>query len=318
MARRVCTANPELMVVVDGDTGYGNPLSVRRTVDLWEQAGATGIFIEDQVWPKRCGHMDGKEVVPVDDWLAKLAAAVEQRTDLFVTARTDARAVIGLDEAIDRARAAVEVGVDAVFVEAPESIAELQAISESLPAVTLVANMVEGGKTPLLTPAELPRPRVRPDRVAVVGAVRCGQGHAGRPRHSGRTRHVARPRRLGGRIRRVRRPRRPRPPPTTRRAFDPAHHLIFVALPPIIGGRATKIRGCRGQTVSCAGQVGVSFGGHQERPDTSGPATWDWTPKVPPTSVGMWSGTSGQRSASAARVSVECETWTTPTSNPRP
>jgi len=154
-ARRVCTANPELMVVVDGDTGYGNPLSVRRTVDLWEDAGATGIFIEDQVWPKRCGHMDGKEVVPVDDWLAKLAAAVEQRTDLFVTARTDARAVIGLDEAIDRARAAVEVGVDAVFVEAPESISELQAISESLPAVTLVANMVEGGKTPLLTPAEL-------------------------------------------------------------------------------------------------------------------------------------------------------------------
>ncbi len=155
VARRVCTANPDLMVVVDGDTGYGNPLSVRRTVDLWEQAGATGIFIEDQVWPKRCGHMDGKEIVPVDDWLAKLAAAVDQRSDVFVTARTDARAVAGLDEAIDRARAAVEVGVDAVFVEAPETVEELRAITEALPGVTRVANMVEAGKTPLLTAAEL-------------------------------------------------------------------------------------------------------------------------------------------------------------------
>ena len=92
VARRVCAASPSTMVVVDGDTGYGNPLNVTRTVELWEAAGATGIFLEDQVWPKRCGHMAGKQVVPREEWLAKLRAAVERRTHLHVTARTDARA----------------------------------------------------------------------------------------------------------------------------------------------------------------------------------------------------------------------------------
>ena len=126
VARRVCAASAETMVIVDGDTGYGNPLNVIRTVELWEAAGATGIFLEDQVWPKRCGHMAGKQVVPTDEWLAKLRAAVDHRSHLHVTARTDARAAIGLDEAIERARAAADVGVDAVFVEAPESIDELE------------------------------------------------------------------------------------------------------------------------------------------------------------------------------------------------
>lgn len=155
VARRVCTANPELNVVVDADTGYGNPINTIRTVELWEQAGAAGMFLEDQVWPKRCGHMAGKQVIERADWLAKLRAACEHRTALHVTARTDARAAIGLDEAIERAKMARDTGVDALFVEAPESIAELEAIAAALPDIALVANMVETGRTPLLTPAEL-------------------------------------------------------------------------------------------------------------------------------------------------------------------
>jgi 2,3-dimethylmalate lyase len=155
VARRVCRAAPDLMVVVDADTGYGNPLNTVRTVELWEAAGAAGLFLEDQVWPKKCGHMAGKQVVPAEDWLAKLTAAVEHRTALHITARTDARAAVGLDEAIDRARRALDLGVDAVFVEAPESVAELEQIADALPGCVRVANMIESGKTPLLSPAEL-------------------------------------------------------------------------------------------------------------------------------------------------------------------
>lgn len=155
VARRVCRASPETMVVVDGDTGHGNALNTIRTVRLWEEAGAAGIFLEDQVWPKRCGHMEGKEVVPRDEWLAKLRAAVEHREHLFVTARTDARAAVDLEEAVERARAAADLGVDAVFVEAPESVAELEKVAAAVPGVVRVANMIETGKTPLLTPAEL-------------------------------------------------------------------------------------------------------------------------------------------------------------------
>lgn len=154
-ARRICAANPDTMVVVDADTGYGGPLNTIRTVELWEQAGSAGIFIEDQVWPKRCGHMPGKQVVPVEDWLAKLRAAVDHRTHLHVTARTDARGAIGLAEAIERAKMARDVGVDALFVEAPESVGEMELIASELGGCTLVANMVETGKTPLLTPEEL-------------------------------------------------------------------------------------------------------------------------------------------------------------------
>jgi 2-methylisocitrate lyase-like PEP mutase family enzyme len=155
VARRVCSAAPGLDVVVDADTGYGNPLNTRRTVDLWEQAGAAGLFLEDQVWPKRCGHMAGKQVIDRDDWLAKLRAACDHRRTLHVTARTDARAAIGLDEAIERAKMARDTGVDALFVEAPESVAEMERIAAELPDITLVANMVETGKTPLLTLDEL-------------------------------------------------------------------------------------------------------------------------------------------------------------------
>lgn len=155
VARRVVMANPGLDVVVDADTGYGNALNTIRTVELWEQARAAGMFLEDQVWPKRCGHMVGKQVIERADWLTKLRAACDHRRHLHITARTDARAAIGLDEAIERGRMARDLGVDAVFVEAPESIAELERIATELSGVTLVANMVETGKTPLLTPGEL-------------------------------------------------------------------------------------------------------------------------------------------------------------------
>ena len=155
VARRVCTANPGLDVVVDADTGYGNPLNTIRTAELWQQAGASGMFLEDQVWPKRCGHMAGKVVIERADWLAKLRAAVDHAPDLHITARTDARAAVSLDEALERAKMARDTGVDALFVEAPESIAELQRIAAALPDITLVANMVETGRTPLLTPEEL-------------------------------------------------------------------------------------------------------------------------------------------------------------------
>lgn len=154
-ARRVCAQVPSLSVVVDADTGYGGPEEVRRTVESWEEAGAAGMFLEDQVWPKKCGHMADKQVVETGEWLEKLRAALSCRTDLFVTARTDACAVNGLADAIERGKMARDLGVDAVFVEAPRSVADLEEIASALPDVVLVANMVEKGKTPLLTPAEL-------------------------------------------------------------------------------------------------------------------------------------------------------------------
>ena len=154
-ARRLCRL-VSMPVLVDADTGYGGIPNAVRTAELYAQAGAAGLFLEDQVWPKRCGHMVGKAVVDRADWLAKLRAVVSLRpaTDLFVVARTDARAPLGLEEAIRRGRAALDAGVDAVFVEAPQSVAELDAIAMGIPGPK-VANMVEWGKTPLLGPAEL-------------------------------------------------------------------------------------------------------------------------------------------------------------------
>jgi len=165
VARRVCRAAPGMAVIVDADTGHGNALNTIRTVELFEDAGAAGIFLEDQVWPKKCGHMAGKRVVPRDEWLSKLQAALDARSRLFVVARTDARAAEGpsgplsggqrLEEACERARLAAELGVDAVFVEAPESPAEMEAVARATPGTVRVANMIEAGRTPLMTPAEL-------------------------------------------------------------------------------------------------------------------------------------------------------------------
>jgi 2-methylisocitrate lyase-like PEP mutase family enzyme len=154
-ARRICRLT-ELPVLVDADTGYGNALNVMRTVELYQNAGAAGMFLEDQVWPKRCGHMQGKQVVERNEWLAKLRAVLQARgeRDLFLVARTDARAAVSLDEAIERGRAARDLGADAVFIEAPESIADFERIAAAIPGPK-VANMVEGGKTPLLSPSEL-------------------------------------------------------------------------------------------------------------------------------------------------------------------
>ena len=154
-ARRVCAAVPAVSVVVDADTGYGDDEVVAQTTALWEEANAAAMFLEDQVWPKRCGHMDGKEVVEPAEWMHKLQIVLRERDDLFLTARTDARAVNGLHDAIERAKMARDIGVDAVFVEAPQSVEEMQQIADALPDVVLVANMVEKGKTPLLTPTEL-------------------------------------------------------------------------------------------------------------------------------------------------------------------
>ncbi len=152
---RHMTAATSLPLVADVDTGYGNPINVHRTVQEFEAAGVAGIQIEDQVMPKRCGHFEGKEVVSTSAMVAKLQAALEARrdADLLVIARTDARAKLGLEEALDRAGRYLETGADMAFVEAPTSVEELQEITK-LPGWTM-ANMVEDGKTPLLTAEEL-------------------------------------------------------------------------------------------------------------------------------------------------------------------
>jgi len=154
-AKRVCGA-VKIPVLIDADTGYGNALNVIRTVNELIGAGAAGMFLEDQVWPKRCGHMKGKRVIPVEEQVQKLKAAVDARAgrDFFIVARTDARQMDGLDAAIERCRRYHDAGADALFVEAPASIDELRQIGRALPK-PLVANMLEGGVTPLLPKQEL-------------------------------------------------------------------------------------------------------------------------------------------------------------------
>jgi 2-methylisocitrate lyase-like PEP mutase family enzyme len=140
-----------LPLLVDADTGFGNPVNMVRTVKVLERAGAAALQIEDQVFPKKCGHFDGKQVVPLEEMLAKIKAAVDTRRDgdLQIVARTDARAILGLQAAIDRAGAMIEAGADVTFVEAPTSAEELALIARSL-AVPQVANIVFGGLTPEL------------------------------------------------------------------------------------------------------------------------------------------------------------------------
>ncbi|MGI0029774.1 MAG: isocitrate lyase/PEP mutase family protein [Nitrososphaera sp.] len=154
-AKRIISA-VSTPVLVDGDTGYGNPLNVWRMVRDLENLGAAGIFLEDQVWPKRCGHMAGKDVIPRDEYLPKLKAAVEARKskDFVIVARTDARAPLGLREAIERGKSYRKAGADAVFVEAPRSVEELKEVAEEIDA-PLVANMIEDGITPNLSSQEL-------------------------------------------------------------------------------------------------------------------------------------------------------------------
>ena len=143
-------------ILADADTGFGNAINVRRTVRLLERAGANAIMLEDQTFPKRCGHFDGKDVIPAAEMVAKLKAAVDAREDpdLMILARTDARAVEGFEAALDRARAYQAAGADFLFIEAPLSKADLLAIPREVPGIHL-CNMVIGGKTPLLPQAEL-------------------------------------------------------------------------------------------------------------------------------------------------------------------
>ena len=154
-AKRICRA-VSVPVIVDADTGYGNALSVWKLVKELESAGASGIFLEDQRWPKRCGHMQGKEVVSQEEYTEKLGAALDARTskDFIIVARTDARATEGLDAAIERGLQNKKTGADAIFVEAPKSIAEMKKIGKEIKA-PLVANMIEGGATPISSANDL-------------------------------------------------------------------------------------------------------------------------------------------------------------------
>ena len=149
-ARRICMS-VDMPIIVDADTGYGNPLNVYRTVQELIAAGAAGCFLEDQLWPKKCGHMQGKRVIERQEYVQKIRAAVEARgdRDFFIVARTDALAVVGMDEAVERILAAREAGADASFIEAPGSVEQLAEIGRRVPR-PMVANMIEGGKTPVL------------------------------------------------------------------------------------------------------------------------------------------------------------------------
>jgi 2-methylisocitrate lyase-like PEP mutase family enzyme len=155
-ARRIAAA-VDIPVIADADTGYGNPLNVIRTVQEYEAAGVQAIHIEDQVMPKKCGHMDGKQVIPASDMEAKIAAAAAARGSgaFLIIARTDARAVEGLPAALARARRYREAGADMLFVEAPQSEAEISEVATTFADVPLLFNYAEGGKTPAVDHAFL-------------------------------------------------------------------------------------------------------------------------------------------------------------------
>jgi 2-methylisocitrate lyase-like PEP mutase family enzyme len=145
-----------LPLIVDADTGYGNALNVIRTVRAYERAGAAALHLEDQVEPKRCGHYEGKQIVDTHEMVQKIRAAIAAREnpDLLLIARTDARAVAGLEDAITRGNAYAEAGADVIFVEAPQSLEEIEHIAREIRA-SLLINMFWGGKTPLVPPEQL-------------------------------------------------------------------------------------------------------------------------------------------------------------------
>jgi 2-methylisocitrate lyase-like PEP mutase family enzyme len=156
--RNICQATT-IPVIGDGDTGYGNALNVKRTVSGYAMAGFAAVMIEDQLAPKRCGHTRGKEVVGRDEAFDRIKAAVDAReegADILIMARTDARHGHGLDEALERARRFSEIGADLLFVEAPKTVEEMETVCREVPGVHM-ANLVEGGETPLLAHAELHR-----------------------------------------------------------------------------------------------------------------------------------------------------------------
>jgi 2-methylisocitrate lyase-like PEP mutase family enzyme len=150
-------AATSLPVMVDGDTGYGDVKNVAHTIEGYEAMGASSIFLEDQVAPKRCGHMAGKDVIPPADMVAKIKAAVGARRnkDFFIIARTDARAVHGLEEALRRGEQYLRAGVDGIFIEAPQTVKELEIIGAAFKGAPQLANMLDDGRTPVLPPNEL-------------------------------------------------------------------------------------------------------------------------------------------------------------------
>lgn len=178
---RICEATA-LPVIADADTGYGNPLNVHRTVREWERAGVAALHLEDQVTPKRCGHYEGKSLIPTAEMVAKIRAAVEARREATVIiARTDARAVEGLEGALARARAYGDAGADVLFVEAPQSMEEIRKIARSLSG-PLMINIFMGGKTPVVPVGELDRMGYRIaifpselQRAAIFAMIECGR-----------------------------------------------------------------------------------------------------------------------------------------------
>jgi len=158
--RRICRVT-SLPVFADADTGYGGPLEARRTIELWEEAGAAALHLEDQEAPKKCGHFAGKRLIPTGDMVQKLRAMLDARRDpnFFVIARTDAIAVEGIDKAIERLRAYAATGADALYADAPESIEHMKALSSGLSdlGLPILFNMVRSGKSPVVTMQEAAR-----------------------------------------------------------------------------------------------------------------------------------------------------------------
>lgn len=150
------TSALDIPVIADGDTGFGNAVNAMRTVRLYEKAGVAAIQLEDQVAPKKCGHMTGRQVIPTEEMVGKIKAAVEvrQNPDFVIIARTDARTVFGIEEAIRRGRAYEKAGADVLFIESPETVNEMKEITSAF-NIPVLANMVEGGRTPLLPAQEL-------------------------------------------------------------------------------------------------------------------------------------------------------------------
>ena len=147
----------DIPLVADIDTGYGNPINVVRTVNDVIDLGIAGVILEDQEWPKRCGHLDGKCLIAMEEHVEKIRAArfASGESGLVIVARTDARAELGLEEAIRRGKAYYEAGADVIFIEAPQTMEELKEIPSALPDVPLLANMIEGGETPCLSAQDL-------------------------------------------------------------------------------------------------------------------------------------------------------------------
>ena len=159
MAQRIQSISQavHIPIIVDGDNGHGNALNVMRTVQAFERAGASAIQLEDQVFPKKCGHLAGKKVVSTDEMVGKIKAAVSARSskDFLIIARTDAKSILGMQEAMRRSHLYIEAGADVLFLEAPNSREELALIGQTFTGIPLMANMLEGGKTPLVTNLEL-------------------------------------------------------------------------------------------------------------------------------------------------------------------